>query len=175
VLIFAPLFICAQACAQTLEPRLNDTAMASSEAELPIADRVVVSKSQRRLHLYRRGQLLRSYAVDLGLRPEGPKEFEGDFRTPEGRYTLGRRNAQSDYFLSIQINYPNDSDLQRARRQRVKPGGLIMIHGLPNSPRRSLDYYQRVDWTDGCIALNNADMVEVWLMTRPGTLIDITP
>lgn len=151
------------------------TPLSEAGGDLPMADHVVVDKSQRRLHLYRRGQLLRSYPVHLGLRPDGAKEYEGDFRTPEGRYTLNRRNSQSDYFLSIQVSYPNEQDLRRAKRMRLKPGGAIMIHGLPNTPKRSLDYYQRVDWTDGCIALSNADMVEVWLMTRAGTTIDIKP
>jgi len=158
--------------AQTPE-LLADTAMMSGE--LPMADRLVVYKAERKLYLYRGSQLLRAYSVRLGLRPEGAKEFEGDFRTPEGHYQLARRNPQSDYFLSIQVDYPNREDMLRAKRNRLKPGGAIMIHGLPNSPRKPLDYYQRVDWTDGCIAVSNADMVEIWLMTRPGLPIDILP
>jgi murein L,D-transpeptidase YafK len=156
------------------EPAL-DPAVAASSAELPMADRVVVDKAQRKLYLYRHGQVLREYPVHLGLRPEGAKEFEGDFRTPEGRYQLARRNSQSDYFLSIAVDYPNAKDIARARHKRMKPGGAIMIHGLPNAPGKPLDYYQRVDWTDGCIAVNNSDMVEIWLMTRPGIPIDIRP
>jgi murein L,D-transpeptidase YafK len=144
-------------------------------AELPMADRLVVYKSLRKLYLYRGSELLREYSVHLGLRPEGAKEFEGDFRTPEGRYRLTRRNAQSEFFLSIQVDYPNQSDIAHARRQRKEPGGAIMIHGLPNMPRKPLDYYRRVDWTDGCIAVSNSDMVEIWLMTRPGLPIDILP
>lgn len=144
-------------------------------AELPMADRLVVHKSTRKLYLYNRGQILREYSVRLGLRPDGAKEFEGDFRTPEGRYLLGRRNPQSDYFLSIQVDYPNKQDIAKAKRKRMKPGGAIMIHGMPNMPRKPLDYYQRVDWTDGCIAVSNSDMVEIWLMTRSGLPIDILP
>jgi murein L,D-transpeptidase YafK len=144
-------------------------------SELPMADRVVVRKSARKLFLYRHGEVVREYEVRLGLRPEGAKEFEGDFRTPEGRYHLARRNPQSDYFLSIQVDYPNDRDLAKAKRKKVMPGGAIMIHGLPNTPRKPLDYYHRVDWTDGCIAVSNSDMVEIWLMTKPGVPIDILP
>lgn len=144
-------------------------------AELPMADRLVVYKAQRKLYLYQRDRVLREFPVRLGLRPEGAKEFEGDFRTPEGRYRLARRNAQSDYFLSIQVDYPNPLDIAKARRKRLQPGGAIMIHGMPNMPRKPLDYYQRVDWTDGCIAVSNSDMVEIWLMTRPGLPIDILP
>lgn len=143
--------------------------------ELPMADRVVVYKSEHRLVLLQQDQVLREFAIHLGLRPDGHKEVEGDYRTPEGRYFLTDRNPNSRYFLSIKVSYPNDRDMARARRQGVEPGGMIMVHGLPNTPTRSLDYYQRVDWTDGCIALNNSDMVEVWLMTRPGTPIDILP
>lgn len=147
----------------------------ASASELPMADRVLVHKSAHKLYLFRRGAVLREYPVRLGLRPEGAKEFEGDFRTPEGRYQLARRNSQSDYFLSIEVDYPNANDIAHAQRKGMKPGGAIMIHGLPNTPSKPLDYYQRVDWTDGCIAVSNSDMVEIWLMTRPGTPIEIKP
>jgi murein L,D-transpeptidase YafK len=147
----------------------------AADAELPMADRLVVQKSERKLYLYRQGQVLREYPVRLGLRPEGAKQFEGDFRTPEGRYQLARRNPQSEYFLSIEVDYPNAQDIAHARRKHSQPGGAIMIHGMPNVPRKPLDYYQRIDWTDGCIAVNNADMVEIWLMTRAGIPIDIRP
>ncbi len=143
--------------------------------ELPMADRVVVYKSEHRLVLLQQEKVLREFAIHLGLRPDGHKEAEGDFRTPEGRYFLTDRNPNSRYFLSIKVSYPNDRDMARARRQGVEPGGMIMVHGLPNAPTRPLDYYQRVDWTDGCIALTNSDMVEMWLMTRPGIPIDILP
>ncbi|MGC3983038.1 MAG: L,D-transpeptidase family protein [Steroidobacteraceae bacterium] len=147
-------------------------AVAAESAELPMADRIVVRKAERKLFIYSRGRVVREYPVRLGLRPEGAKEFEGDFRTPEGHYQLARRNPQSDYFLSIQVNYPNDKDVARAKRQGQKPGDMIMIHGLPNTPRKPLDYYQRFDWTDGCIAVSNSDMVEIWLMTKAGTPIE---
>ena len=142
---------------------------------VPVADRVVVHKSERRLYLMRHGEVLRSYRVALGLVPEGPKARAGDFRTPEGRYLLTRRNPRSDYFLSILVSYPNDQDEERARHERVDPGGSIMIHGRPNSLRHSPSYYEKSDWTDGCIALSDSDMVEVWLMTRENTPIEILP
>jgi murein L,D-transpeptidase YafK len=156
---------------------LPSSAIVSSgvEAALPLADRVVVRKGERKLYLMRGEDVLRTYRVALGLRPEGHKQFEGDFRTPEGRYRLTRRNPNSEYFLSIQIDYPNEQDLTRARRQGVKPGGAIMIHGQPNIPRKPRDYYTNVDWTEGCIAVGNSDMVEIWLMTPPDTLIEIQP
>lgn len=148
---------------------------ANANTDLSLADRVVVRKASRRLELHRRGQLIRSYKIVLGLRPTGHKEREGDFRTPEGVYTLERRNAQSDYFLSIQISYPNAKDMAHAKTLGVSPGNAIMIHGLPNTPRKTMDYYERADWTDGCIAVSNSDMVEIWLMTAPGMPIEILP
>jgi L,D-transpeptidase catalytic domain len=142
---------------------------------IPIADRIVVRKSERHLYLMRRGEVLRSYRVALGLQPAGPKERAGDFRTPEGRYLLTRRNARSDYFLSIQVSYPNDQDVRRARHQHVDPGGSIMLHGLPNNLRHPPEYYATADWTDGCIAMSDSDMVELWMMTQDNTPIDIQP
>jgi murein L,D-transpeptidase YafK len=144
-------------------------------ATMPIADQVLVRKSERRLYLLRHGEVLRSYRVALGLMPQGPKERAGDFRTPEGRYQLTRRNSRSDYFLSIQVSYPNADDLRRAHRDHVNPGGSIMVHGLPNFQRHPPDYYAAADWTDGCIAMSNADMVELWLMVQDNTPIDILP
>lgn len=148
---------------------------AGFSAALPVADQVVVRKSERRLYLYRHGEVLRSYRIALGLQPEGPKERAGDFRTPEGRYYLTRRNPRSDYFLSIQVSYPNDQDVRRARHQHVDPGGSIMLHGLPNNLRHPPEYYARSDWTDGCIALSDSDMVEVWMLTQDNIPIDIRP
>ena len=145
------------------------------DSELPIADHVVVRKSLRRLYLMRGNAVLRSYKIALGLHPVGQKERSGDFRTPEGRYYLTRRNPRSDYFLSIQVSYPNDADLRRARHHRWDAGGAIMIHGLPNRLRRPPEYYEKYDWTDGCIAVSDSDMLEIWLMTRENTPIDILP
>lgn len=144
-------------------------------ASVPQADRLVVRKSQRVLELWRRGEVLRSYKVALGLVPEGHKEREGDFRTPEGRYSLGHRNPRSEYFLSIHVTYPRDEDVRRAKANGWAPGGAIMIHGRPNNPTHDAGWYDRNDWTDGCIAVSNSDMVEIWLMTRADTPIDIYP
>ncbi len=141
---------------------------------LPTASRVVVYKAERRMELLRGNEVLRTYKVSLGLMPAGPKEQVGDFRTPEGRYFLTRRNPRSDFFLSIQVSYPSPRDLKMAKARGVDPGGAIMIHGLPNQLRREPDYYAR-DWTDGCIALSNSDMLEIWLLTNNNTPIDILP
>jgi murein L,D-transpeptidase YafK len=148
---------------------------ASINAGLSQADAIVVRKSERRLYLMRNGAVLRSFKVALGLRPEGHKEYEGDFRTPEGKYRLIRRNPQSEFFLSLQVSYPNEADLTNAKRLGMRPGGNIMIHGRPNTPRKPSEYYANVDWTEGCISVSNSDMVEIWLMTPLDTPIEILP
>lgn len=158
-----------------------DTAVTSlpgnrfSANPLPMANQVIVHKGERRLELWRGRELLRSYRISLGLNPDGHKQQEGDFRTPEGRYRLNARNPRSEFFLSLAVSYPDKADLARARQAGVPPGGAIMIHGLPNQPKWSADYYAKNDWTDGCIALSNADMMEVWMLVPTGTPIDIRP
>jgi murein L,D-transpeptidase YafK len=132
-------------------------------------------KAEHKLYLYSGHRLLGEYKVQLGLSPSGQKEREHDFRTPEGRYYLARRNTRSDYFLAIQVSYPNKEDEQRARKNRWAPGGSIMIHGFPNAPKHPAAYYESNDWTDGCIALSNSDMVEVWMRTQDNIPIDIYP
>jgi murein L,D-transpeptidase YafK len=142
---------------------------------LPIVDRVVVHKGERRLLLMHGGNIVRTYHVALGLNPIGQKERSGDFRTPEGTYRLERRNARSEYFLSIKVSYPNESDLKRAHLRHWDTGGSIMIHGLPNYLRHEPEYYLSHDWTDGCIAVSNADMTEIWMLTPDDVPIDILP
>jgi murein L,D-transpeptidase YafK len=139
------------------------------------ADSVLVVKSAHRLFLLRDGRAFRSYRVALGLNPTGRKEREGDRRTPEGVYQLDARNPASDYFLSLHVSYPSAEDAAAARRHGWKPGGSIMIHGQPNNPHKSASYYGSADWTDGCIALSNDDMLEVWLLTRANIPIEIRP
>ena len=150
-------------------------AVSAKPAGVLMADRVLVRKSQRRMYLLRDGAVLREFRIALGLSPTGAKQQEGDFRTPEGQYRLVRRNPHSDFFLSMQVSYPNESDAAAAQRRGVRPGGAIMIHGWPNNPRKTADYYRTADWTDGCIAMTNSDMVDFWLMTPLDTPIEIQP
>jgi len=140
-----------------------------------MAERIVVEKTNRRLLLLRDGDVIAAYPVKLGLNPYGHKLREGDFRTPEGSYYLSRRNPRSEFFLSVEVSYPSPADRARARAAGARPGGLIMIHGQPNVPRKPPEYYASNDWTDGCIAVSNADMVDIWLRTRVGTPIEIRP
>jgi murein L,D-transpeptidase YafK len=137
-------------------------------------DLVRVEKSQRQLQLVGGGQILRSYAIALGGDPVGHKHREGDERTPEGRYVLDWRNPNSVAHKSIHISYPNADDLAAARARGVDPGGFIMIHGQPNDFGWMAGLLQMVDWTDGCIAVTDSDMDEIWTMVADGTPIEIT-
>lgn len=145
------------------------------DSDLPIATHVVVHKGERRLEIFQGDEQLREFRIALGGDPTGHKQFEGDSRTPEGRYMLGARNPRSEFFLSMHVSYPNAADTARARRMGRSPGGMIMVHGQPNEPKRSPRYYDSEDWTDGCIALSNADMMEFWLLVPSNTPIDIRP
>lgn len=139
------------------------------------ADEVIIDKSDRKLYLLADQKILRTFDIALGLRPEGDKKHEGDLRTPEGKYLLDTRNPNSDFFLSIHISYPNAEDRSEAAVLGESPGGAIMIHGQPNEPSRSEMYYKTQDWTNGCIAISNSDMIDLWLMTDDNTPIEIRP
>lgn len=147
----------------------------SRASEFPAADKVVVEKGKRKLHLMRGGEIFRTFDIALGMSPVGDKESEGDFRTPEGVYTLDTRNPNSDFFLSIHISYPNAKDRREASLKGVSPGGQIMIHGQPNNPTYSAAYYRQQDWTNGCIAVSNSDMIDIWLMAPNEIPIEILP
>ncbi len=143
--------------------------------DFPAADMVVVEKGDRKLHLMRDGAVLRSFDIALGMAPVGDKRQEGDSRTPEGRYLLDARNPNSDFFLSIHISYPDARDRREAATLGVDPGSAIMIHGQPNEPTYSEAYYRNQDWTNGCIAVTNSAMIDIWLMTPDNTPIEIRP
>ncbi|PTD95027.1 L,D-transpeptidase family protein [Pseudothauera lacus] len=143
--------------------------------DLPRAEAVLVVKSERRLHLLRDGVPYRSYAVALGGNPAGHKQQEGDQRTPEGDYVLDWRNPRSGYYLSLHVSYPNDTDRARAAAQGVSPGGMIMIHGQRNGLGWLGALTQRRDWTDGCVAVSNVAMEEIWRAVANGTPIRIEP
>lgn len=138
---------------------------------------VLVDKSDRTLILFDDGTVLKTYHdIQFGDAPAGHKQFEGDERTPEGRYTIDTRNPNSAYHLSLRISYPNAEDRVFARSQGRSPGGDIFLHGQPNS-LAGLGPMGRVpgDWTDGCIALANSEMEELWGAIADGTPIEITP
>ncbi len=139
------------------------------------ADRVVLVKSARMLHAFRGPLLVRSYRVALGFSPDGPKRVQGDGRTPEGAYTIDWRNPQSQYHRSLHISYPNARDRARARELGRSPGGAIMIHGLPGGQEDIGRDHVAADWTDGCIALTNEQVEDLWNLIDDGTPIHILP
>ncbi len=145
---------------------------ANAQAPLPEVDHVVVRKGERTITLYSQGKAVHVIAgLQLGDAPLGPKRFQGDERTPEGRYTIDYGNPGSAYHLSLHISYPNAADAAYAQSQGRSAGGLIFIHGQPNG------YTGRVpgDWTDGCIAVGNDEIEFLWENVGDGTPIDILP
>lgn len=142
---------------------------------MPKADLVVVKKSQYSLTLYSKGVALKRYWVALGSNPKGPKVREGDNRTPEGRYLLDYKKTDSNYYKAFHISYPSVADMQRASKMGVNPGSLVLLHGQRKGSVMSDQTLQRSNWTNGCIALINADMDELWESVPPGTPIEIRP
>lgn len=138
------------------------------------ADLITVDKAQRRLQLWREGTVLSEYRIVLGAAgDEGHKQREGDQRTPEGRYLIDWRNAKSMAYLSLHISYPNAQDQAAAAVRGESPGGNIMIHGLPNGWGWLGPLHHLWDWTDGCIAVSNDEMRDIWLRVANGTPIEI--
>ncbi|MNQ99627.1 L,D-transpeptidase catalytic domain [compost metagenome] len=132
-------------------------------------------KSARQLQLISAGKPLKTYRISLGKRPTGPKMFEGDKRTPEGLYWIDWRKVSDRFNLAMHISYPNISDSARARREGFEPGGMIMIHGTPIDDEYPEEIFHTLDWTEGCIAMTNADMREVWNLVQDNTMIEIRP
>ena len=136
----------------------------------PPVTRILVYKGARRMHLMHFDRVLTSYEIDLGFAPVGHKNFEGDGRTPEGEYTIDRRNPNSRFHLSIGISYPNEADVAFAKAAGKSPGGDIFIHGQPNRQK-----VKGPDWTAGCIAVSNEEIEEIYAMVNKGTIITIRP
>lgn len=137
--------------------------------------RVVVEKSARRLELLFAGHPVREYRVSLGREPVGAKLRRGDGRTPEGQYVLDARNAGSSFHRSLHVSYPSPSDVRSAREAGAAAGGEIMLHGLPNGAEWVGAEHLGFDWTDGCIAVTNEEMDEIWELVDDGTPIEIRP
>lgn len=152
------------------------TPAAPARVENVSVETVLVEKAERRLHLVdAAGTVLKSYTIALGRDPLGPKQREGDGRTPEGRYTIDWRNPNSAYHLSLHISYPDAADRRRAAERGEDPGGMIMIHGLRNGLGWLGALHHYADWTDGCIAVTNEEIEEIWRLVPNGTPIEIRP
>lgn len=139
------------------------------------ADSIVVEKGLRRLTLYLDGKPVKHYGIALGKNPSGRKVQIGDNRTPEGTYFIEGRNLQSQYYRSLRISYPDAMDKLRASALGLVAGGDIMIHGLPAGSERVGKNHRRVDWTEGCIAVTNEELDEIWSAIPDGAPIQIKP
>ena len=139
------------------------------------ADRIIVAKTERRLYLLRDGEVLDSYQVALGRQPKGTKLYQGDGRTPEGTYEISAFNAQSRFHRSLRVSYPNEHDRAVARALGQSAGGDIMVHGLAPERRNFQNEHWRYNWTNGCIAVGDAEIEEIWQRVEIGTPIEIRP
>ena len=135
------------------------------------ADTIVIVKHERKLYLLRENSPLRSYRIALGLSPTGAKEREWDFRS----YVIDFRQEHSHYFKALHISYPGPEDLKRSSALHIPPGRDIFIHGEPNQPTKPVSYYKTRDWTNGCVALSNEDLQDVWNLTVGQTRVEIVP
>lgn len=140
-----------------------------------LVDRILIEKSTRRLMLISQGEVLKSYKIALGGNPIGPKERQGDNKTPEGTYVIDARNKDSRFHLSLHISYPNERDKKRAKELGVSPGGDIMIHGIKNDLSWVGDAHSGVDWTKGCIAVTDREIEEIDKLAPNGTIVEIRP
>jgi murein L,D-transpeptidase YafK len=139
------------------------------------ADKVLIEKEERRLTLLSKGEVIKRYKIALGGNPVGPKERQGDHKTPEGTYIIDSRNRNSGYHLSLHISYPNEQDKTRAKKLGVSPGGDIMIHGIKNGLSWVGGSHADVDWTKGCIAVTDEEMEEIYQLVPTGTVVEIRP
>jgi murein L,D-transpeptidase YafK len=141
----------------------------------PHADRIIVHKKTRTMELMHAGQVLKTYKIALGGNPVGPKQRQGDHKTPEGVYTIDWRNAHSQFHRALHISYPRVADRHRARQLGVLPGGDVFIHGLPNGYGWIGAAHRAHDWTDGCIAVTDQEIEEIWRLVDDGTAVEIRP
>jgi murein L,D-transpeptidase YafK len=152
--------------------------MGAATAQLPekkIADRIVVVKSARTMTLESNGRVLKTYKVALGGQPAGAKEREGDHKTPEGEYTVDAKNEHSRFYMALHLSYPNAADRARAHNLGVSPGGDVEIHGLGKKYGWIGARHRLLDWTDGCVAVTNEEIQEIFGMVPLGTRVEIRP
>ena len=139
------------------------------------ADKVLIEKKARRLSLLSNSEVIKTYRIALGGNPIGPKERQGDNKTPEGTYIIDSRNRDSAYHLSLHLSYPNEKDKLRAKKLGVSPGGDIMIHGIKNGLAWIGAFHAEVDWTEGCIAVTDQEIEEIDRLVPNGTIVEIRP
>lgn len=150
---------------------LNSSAVANPL----VIDKLLIHKQQRLLEVISNGVVIRQYPISLGRQPVGHKQQQGDNRTPEGIYSIDWRHRSPNYNLSLHLDYPNLKDQAQAWKRGVDPGSMIMIHGTPLDEEYPEWFFKGLDWTNGCIALDNQSMQELWDLTPNQTLVEIVP
>ena len=136
-------------------------------------DKILVLKSKRQLQVFSKSELIKTYKISLGREPVGAKQFEGDDKTPEGKYTINDKNPNSGYHLNLGVSYPSVKDIRFAKSKEKSPGGLIKIHGLKNGRGFIGKFHRFFDWTHGCIAITNREIEELYHNVKIGTVIEI--
>ncbi len=162
IAFFLPLLL--TGCGQTQSP-----------ADLEQADKIVIFKSAHTLNLLNAGHVFRSYQVALGRNPVGAKGRKGDHKTPEGLYAIDSKKEHSRFYRALHISYPNVDDRTRAHAQGYDPGGDVEIHGIENGLGWMGRLHRSIDWTDGCIAVSDSEMDQIWDIVRLGTPVEIRP
>ncbi len=160
---------------ETLEQKIKTLEQIIFVLRTEPADKILIEKNKRQLTLLSKGEVIKTYKIALGANPVGPKERQGDNKTPEGIYIIDSRNRQSDFHLSLHISYPNGKDRMRAKELGVSPGGDIMIHGIKNGFAWVGASHSNTDWTNGCIAVTNEEMEEIFKLVPNGTTVEIRP
>ncbi|HEX4630650.1 MAG TPA: L,D-transpeptidase family protein [Chthoniobacterales bacterium] len=171
LLLIVLLFICLAAAGLAAAAYLNVNPLPRNA----VAGRILIEKAARRLTLFQNGRALKTYSVALGQAPVGPKEYEGDQRTPEGIYKVDFHKPDSDYHLALHISYPEQPDVDRAAGQGLSAGSDIMIHGLPNGHGWMGRFHRRADWTAGCIAVADFEIEEIYRAVPDGTPVELRP
>ena len=139
------------------------------------SDLILVEKAKRRMKFINQGKTIAVYSIALGSDPVGPKRCQGDGKTPEGRYIIASKNEGSSFHKSMKVSYPNDEDRKLSRDLKCDPGGDIMLHGLPNGRGWLASSHRLIDWTNGCIAITDQEMDELWSHVSAGTKVEIVP
>jgi murein L,D-transpeptidase YafK len=138
------------------------------------ASKVLVLKTEHKLMLLdSNNNVMRTYSIAIGRGGVAPKERQGDHKTPEGLYVIDRHKKDSRFHRALHVSYPTDADRERARRLGADPGGDIMIHGIQNGLGWLGSLHRAADWTDGCIAVTDAEIDEIYAAVPDGTPIEI--
>lgn len=173
-LVFAPSRDSSLTRTRVATPTVSRTPV-TAVSDILAADSIVVEKQRRTMTLYHAGVAVRAYQIALGKEPTGDKLRIGDNRTPEGVFHIDARNPQSKYHKALHISYPDAEHIQKAKALGFAAGGDIMIHGLPPAYADLGVKHREYDWTNGCIAVTDQEIEEIWRAVPNGAAIQIKP